>query len=225
MSILLIDTSGAYSTVAVAQDGDLLGFGTLKGRPAARIHEQIRTLLPPVGITLPDVDTIGVITGPGSWTGLNIGVTAAKTLALVLKKPLIPIATLDALVAPHSWTQGPVCAIMNAGRGRYYSASYASNGQGQLDLQSGHLTVSGIEALMESLLLEEGTPLVVEYGSTFGELVSHCAGAICHKSQVRLWPDGIVAAALQSTPLHREKIMSLTPTYLQATLAERNANL
>ena len=225
MSTLLIDTSGTYSTVALAaKDEGVLGICTLKCRPGAQIHEQIRTLLRHADVTLSGVDSIGVITGPGSWTGLNIGVTAAKTLALILDKPLIPISALDALMAPRRWSLGRLCAVMNAGQNRCYNAWYTQNELGQPDLKSGQLTVTSIQTFTDALILEQGTPLVVEYGSKLNAHWARCADAIHHKSEARLRPEGIWAAAQAAPLLRGDEIMALSPTYLQAALTERGAS-
>ena len=99
MRTLIIDTSGPFTTVLVAEESSLSTASILHGRPAEHLHEQIQTSLSCLHIEPSDLDRIAVVVGPGSWTGLNIGVTAAKTLAQVLEIPLSPIRTLDALVA------------------------------------------------------------------------------------------------------------------------------
>ena len=123
MRTLLLDTSGPFTTVLVAEESSLSTASILQGRPAEHLHEQIQTSLSCLHIKPSDLDRIAVVVGPGSWTGLNIGVTAAKTLAQVLEIPLSPIRTLDALVTGHS---KPAWALMNAGRGQcYYATLYA----------------------------------------------------------------------------------------------------
>jgi tRNA threonylcarbamoyladenosine biosynthesis protein TsaB len=83
---------------------------------------------------------IAVALGPGSFTGLRIGLSVAKGLALTLAISLVGIPTLDALVYAQSRKRGPVCAVLQAGRGRVSAAFYRRRG-GQWQRQGDyHLT-------------------------------------------------------------------------------------
>jgi tRNA threonylcarbamoyladenosine biosynthesis protein TsaB len=76
------------------------------------------------GVLPSQLSGIAVALGPGSFTGLRIGLGVAKGLALTLDIPLIGIPTLDALVYAQSRKRGPVCAVLQAGRGRVSAAFY-----------------------------------------------------------------------------------------------------
>ena len=93
MPTLILDTSGTYATVAVAREGTMLGYSSLKTQPLTHLHEQIRTMTRQLALDVTTFEQIGVVTGPGSWTGLNIGVTAAKTMAQVLRVPVVALPT------------------------------------------------------------------------------------------------------------------------------------
>ncbi len=99
--IILIETSTALCSVALAEDGEIVVY---KGSAGAKAHASltavfIQEMLDERGITLADCDAVCVSMGPGSYTGLRVGVSTAKGLCFGAKKPLIAVGTLDTLVA------------------------------------------------------------------------------------------------------------------------------
>ena len=99
MKILGIDSSGMVASAAVVSDDTLVAEFTVNNK---KTHSQ--TLLPMIEqvmkfseIELSELDAIAVAAGPGSFTGLRIGASTAKGLGLVLKKPIVPVPTLEGL--------------------------------------------------------------------------------------------------------------------------------
>ena len=204
--------------VSVADDQRLLGTCSVRGRPAAQIHELIRRFLPTVGLTLKDIDQIAVTTGPGSWTGLNIGVTAAKVMAQVQNCPVVPIFALDALVATQRWDHGHIWAICKAGRQRVYYSRYAP----ELELPSLESGLVVLDSLLERLSMDGRQPLLLEYGQAFAPRLSDST-ALTYVSRERLMAEGMIVAARMAVPLQTNEVMALMPDYLQETLAERDS--
>jgi tRNA threonylcarbamoyladenosine biosynthesis protein TsaB len=99
MVVLALDTTTRVSSCAVARDGVVLR--EVAGDPAtpqaARLPGDLMTLLEPSGITLPQIDVFAVATGPGSFTGLRIGIATMQGLAFAQGKPLIGVSGFDAL--------------------------------------------------------------------------------------------------------------------------------
>ena len=221
MRVLLIDTSGPYSLAAVAEGNQLLGACTARGRPAAQIHELIRRLLPTVDMSLNDIEHVGVTTGPGSWTGLNIGVTAAKTLAQVQQCSVIPVSALDALAVTHYCDQGRVWAICKAHRKRVYFSVYGVSSTGHPELPSVDSGVIAFDSFQNQLSQEVRKSLVVEYGHAFADRLSD-GDAHKYISCERLLPEGMLTAVNDLKPLQQEQVMALVPDYMQPSLAERD---
>ena len=224
MLTLILDTSVVYATVVVAQAETVLGYTALKTQPLTHLHEQIRTMTRQLDLEMATFEQIGVVLGPGSWTGLNIGVTAAKTLAQVLRVPVVALPTLDALVAAQRWMRGRVCALLNAKRGNVYYGWYPTDATGAIRLADGQTSVMPFEAWLDALSDEAEPPLVVEYGDTYRAKIEQHRPAVCVDSRDLLSPEGLVLAlnTHQSNTYTGEALLLLSPDYMQQTLAERD---
>lgn len=126
MKILALDSSGLVASVAVVTEDKVLGEFTVNNK---KTHSQ--TLLPMVDevikildMDMKELDAIAVAGGPGSFTGLRIGASTAKGLALVLNIPIINIPTVDALAYNLYGTDKLICPMMDARRNQVYTGVY-----------------------------------------------------------------------------------------------------
>ena len=123
--LLALDTSTAVASVAL-YDGALRAETTWQaGRNhSAQVLPAAVRLLEDQGLGPRDLRAIAVATGPGSYTGLRVGLALAKGLAVALRLPLLGVCTLDVLAAPFLAGSRPVRPALDAGRGRYATALY-----------------------------------------------------------------------------------------------------
>lgn len=129
MLTLGIETSGRAGTVALLQDGALLGERDLAatGRRHARtLVPEIRQLVDEAGVAFDQVNVIAVSLGPGSFTGLRVGVTCAKTLAYALDCQIVGVPTFAALAERMETSAGRVSVIDDALRGDFYAAEFTA---------------------------------------------------------------------------------------------------
>ncbi|MDQ2687214.1 MAG: tRNA (adenosine(37)-N6)-threonylcarbamoyltransferase complex dimerization subunit type 1 TsaB, partial [Armatimonadota bacterium] len=129
MTFLVMDTSGEYAVLALAEDdGSVRAATVFEGRRSLsrRIMGEMDSLLKNNGLTLQDLSALAVGLGPGSFTGVRVGVTTAKTLAQVTGKPLVGVGTLDAYASvwPGEDTQTSIVPILPSRRGEVYLACY-----------------------------------------------------------------------------------------------------
>ncbi|MDB5157214.1 MAG: tsaB [Mucilaginibacter sp.] len=136
MSIILqIETATTVCSVALAKDGEVIGVKQLNER---NIHAEIITvyideLITASGLKYADIDAVAVSSGPGSYTGLRIGVSTAKGLCFALDKPLIAVHTLDAMAQGIAETfdidsQTLLCPMIDARRMEVYTALFDITG-------------------------------------------------------------------------------------------------
>jgi tRNA threonylcarbamoyladenosine biosynthesis protein TsaB len=130
MMLLLIDTCGATGSIAVADasaSAAILATETLPGRTASeRLVPAIKALIERCGTTLQSLSAIAVVHGPGSFTGVRVGLSAAKGLCQALDIPIIAISRLAVLAGMAPLTDPRIHALLDAGRGEFYFGEYAN---------------------------------------------------------------------------------------------------
>ncbi|AGN35053.1 tRNA (adenosine(37)-N6)-threonylcarbamoyltransferase complex dimerization subunit type 1 TsaB [Bacillus paralicheniformis] len=126
MTILAIDTSNLTLGVALVKDGKVIAehISHLKKNHSVRAMPAIDELLKECGLEPNDLTQIAVAKGPGSYTGVRIGVTIAKTLAWSLNIPIKTVSSLEVLAANGRFFQGLICPLFDARRGQVYTGLY-----------------------------------------------------------------------------------------------------
>ncbi|QDT34201.1 tRNA (adenosine(37)-N6)-threonylcarbamoyltransferase complex dimerization subunit type 1 TsaB [Thalassoglobus polymorphus] len=157
MPILGIETSGRSGTIAVVQQQTVLGTTELSatGRRHARtLVPEIGRLLADQGLTMADVEAVAVSLGPGSFTGLRVGVVCAKTLAYSLQRPLVAVDTFLA-VAENSGRENQLIWVLDdALRGDVYAGAYQQSQSGEWVCQTSSRLMS-LEAFRQQVKAEE----------------------------------------------------------------------
>ena len=126
MRLLFVDTCGAMAGVALG-DGDRIVAETnllLDRRLSARLIAVIGTLLDEAGIALTELDGIGVSRGPGSFTGVRIGMATVKGMALAAGLPVAAVSSLALLAAGVPYARHQVCALMDARKKEVYAGIF-----------------------------------------------------------------------------------------------------
>jgi tRNA threonylcarbamoyladenosine biosynthesis protein TsaB len=138
MLILAIDTSTEIASAALIKNGTLLCEESVQGikKHSEQIMPLIDSLLKNTGTDISDIDIFAVANGPGSFTGLRIGITTAKAFAYINDKPLVTVNTLDALALAGAKFVGKekaiICPMIDARNNQAFSAIYiVDNSTGQ----------------------------------------------------------------------------------------------
>ncbi len=171
--ILAIDTATQYASLALYSQAGITAEETWHaGRNhTVELMPRIVRMLKSANLTIPELTALAVSLGPGSFTGLRIGLAAAKGMALPHKLPIIGVPTLEAVAYPLRTEKLPVWAIVQAGRGRILAGCYAQvDGQWQA-LDEPQLTdIKALAAQIKSPALctgeiDEHDTMILERGS------------------------------------------------------------
>jgi len=127
MIVLAVDTTTPSGSVALLEEGELVGEFNLESPSthSARLFGSVDLLLRARGLDIQGVDAYAVAAGPGSFTGIRIGLSAVKSLAFASGKPVAAVSTLEALAVKIGWP--PVrlaCPLLDAKKGEVYAALF-----------------------------------------------------------------------------------------------------
>ncbi len=163
--LLCIDTSIPVGSVAVTDPANPDG-GRVRTGPNARAEKlfvEIESLLAECGLAPGELGGVAVAAGPGSFTGLRIAASTAKTLAWTLGKPLFAAGSLLCQANRASLAGQPVCAAFDAGRGEFYSACYRwaeTGGEPKELIAPGAWDLESLCRLLEPLAEKSGMVLL-----------------------------------------------------------------
>lgn len=225
MKILALESSAVACSVALCEDERLIAQsfqnnGLTHSRTLMPLCED---LLKNSGLALNDVDIIAVAAGPGSFTGLRIGVATAKGLAWPGNKPCAGVSTLEAMAWTVAHMDGEICAAMDARRSQVYNARF-NGGDGELIRITPDRAVA-LDILAMELNGTKKTQIIVGDGASLcynylQELGIPARLAPEHLRQQTAW--GVARAALMQAKLGElTDAAGLIPSYHRLSQAER----
>jgi tRNA threonylcarbamoyladenosine biosynthesis protein TsaB len=125
MNVLALDTAARVLSIALSANGGLWYFEIDAGLTHSEcLMDGVDMLLKKAGLKAADLDRVACMKGPGSFTGLRIGFSAAKGLALARGIPLVSVPTLDCMAFSQAVWPGPVLPVLDARKNRYFTALY-----------------------------------------------------------------------------------------------------
>lgn len=221
MKVLGLDTSAYANTIGIVEDGRILADFSFEARTDTleKIVTHIDIVLRESDLSLEDIDGFGVGLGPGSWTGIRVGVTVGKTLAFSTGKPVCGITTLEALAYQVGATPKLICPIISTGaKDAVYAAFYKRHNG--MPIRKGEYYVGDVSGLAR--LIEKDTVLVsigvVEYLKVIGREIDPDISV----EAIEGAPKGISVALLALGRLQRgesDDVLSLAPLYLKESTA------
>ncbi len=223
MKILALESSAKAASCAVLADGELLASAW---QAAGLTHS--RTLLPMVEgmlknseLTMEAMDAVAVAAGPGSFTGLRIGIAAVKGLAWAAEKPCIPVSTLEAMAWPLAHLEGSIVCAMDARRQQIYNAVFLAGG-GALERLREDRALS-LEEAAAGLAGLDGPMTVVGDGAQMCFEFFTARGIDCRLAPVHLRLQSAAGVALAAWRRRTETVSAqeLMPVYLRLSQAER----
>jgi tRNA threonylcarbamoyladenosine biosynthesis protein TsaB len=223
VKILAIDTSTSVGSIALVEGEQLKAQHILNisATHNQRLLPGIDRILEDSGWSLEDLDAFAVSLGPGSFTGLRIGLSIIKGLAWATGKPLAGVPTLDALAASVSLVHHPVCPVLDARKGEIYTALYRQHSDNPPERLTPYMAIKP-EKLVD--LITETTVLVGDALLRYGDYLKRELGDRLlqpppHLNMVQASSVAWLALRMLRSGKH-EDVSSCTPLYVRPSEAE-----
>jgi tRNA threonylcarbamoyladenosine biosynthesis protein TsaB len=215
MLILGVDTSGRQGGLALARSDEasfeVIAAATLEGGSySAQLVPRLGELLAQNGLEKARLDAFAVASGPGSFTGLRVGLSTIKALAETLGKPIAAVSVLE-MIAAQTNTDGRVIAALDAGRKEIFVGEYDVRGAQPAELRESLLTETQFAALLDA---NAGAELVTPHAT-----VSDLASMHLHLKQID-WPEASEVARLGYHKIRAGRVVS--PEELEANYIRRS---
>lgn len=221
MLILAFESSAKAASVALCRDGHLVSqYSQCSGLTHSRtLLPMAEDMLKNAELTLRDVDLIAVAHGPGSFTGIRIGVSTVKGLAWAGDTPCVGVSTLEAMAWHGLAAGGVVCPVMDARRSQVYNALFEiRDGRPQRLCPDRPIALA---ELAEDVKKLDAPVFLVGDGAAITKAFFDAQGIpCCVAPENLLWQDawGVAMAAMDKEPGNAD---SLLPVYLRLSQAER----
>ncbi len=222
MKVLGIDTSGYANAIGVTDGDRILADFTFEARTDSleKIVSNIYFVLKSANLTLEDIQGLGVGLGPGSWTGIRVGVTVGKILAYSAVKPICGIPTLEVLAYNARNTRALICPIINAGtKDTVYAAFYRTKNDTVSRVSEYY--VGNIQGLAE--MVKEPAVIIGSEAKSHSNLINQALDSSSISiDAIEDVPKGAVVALIAARRLEcgeSDNVLSLTPLYLKESTA------
>ncbi len=225
MKILALDTTAKTASVAVTENERVLGVCNIDNglTQSELILPMAERLLASLGMSFSDIDLYAVTVGPGSFTGVRIGVSTVKGLAFGKNIPCAAVSTLEALAENAAGLRGLIVPCMDARRGQFYTASFSSDGEAMTRLTPDRAISA--EALAEELRDFGGDVYVTGDGYEVAHrLLSSLGVRLAKTPELLRVANAASIAKIAKRMQERGECVSeseLQPTYLRIPQAER----
>lgn len=225
MIILAIDSSASSGSVALLEDNQLIAEFTIcvKRTHAEKLLPSIKILIDNTGIKKEDIDGFALTIGPGSFTGLRIGLATIKGFAWSLNKPVVGISTIEAMAMNIPFADKPVCPILDARKKELYAGIYKFRDASK-SLATCLMADSAINPNDLLKKIDEPTIFLGEGLKVYGDFIKTALKEMAIIAPTHLWPIKASNVGLLAFDRFKsgnvEKPENINPNYLRQSEAE-----
>ena len=219
MRILCLECSAKAASCCIAEEGIILGsaFSNVPLTHSQTLMPMVENVLNATRMDMGDIDCFAIAAGPGSFTGIRIGISAVKGMCIAKNKPCIPVSTLSAMAYMHCDKDAVICPVMDARCSQVYNALFRA--------KDGKITrLCEDRALLASELIDElknidDTVIVTGDGADMFMALGVPDNVVCAPSHLKI--QNAVGVALAAKTDDAVDGAALMPIYLRLPQAER----